>query len=474
MDESFFNKYNRYIATYRFSVINCHIYFRNKERIVLKKLSGVKTPHYKNTAASTPVRMSVPSVVRIPMVMHIGAPAIPAVKVGDYVKVGQIVGQAGGFVSAPIHSGVSGTVKKIEQMLSSAGTYMTSVVIEPDGLQAEYEGLAPVNVDSLESLLEAVRNSGVVGLGGAGFPASVKLAVKNPDNVDYLIINGAECEPYITSDTQTMLNDSEGIMFAVSLIRKYIHFKNVIFGIEDNKPQCIELFKKLTAGEKGISVMALPASYPQGGEKLLIYNTTGRIVPEGKLPLDVGAIVMNCTTLSAIAKYIRTGMPLVEKCVTVDGSAIKEPKNVIAPIGTPINQLIEFCGGLKSPAGKILMGGPMMGIAMYDAEYPILKNTNAIIVLNEKDAMPPKTTSCIRCGRCIDTCPLKLMPMEIERAYNLKRGDLLEAYKVNLCMECGCCAYACPAKRPLVQVNKLAKIALRQYQAEKKKTEGDK
>lgn len=421
-------------------------------------------PHRKNTAGAKPERMPTPAYVTIPMSMHIGAPAKPVVNVGDEVKVGQLIAEASGFVSSPVYSGVSGKVKKIEDMLMSGGQFVPTITIEADGLQTVSESIATPKVESLQEFLDAVRQSGVVGLGGAGFPTAVKLTVKELSAVEAVIINGAECEPYITSDTRTMLDDKELVWEGIELLRKYMQVKRIIIGIEDNKPECISAYRKLCVSGGGVEVKALPAMYPQGGEKVLIYHTIGRIVPEGKLPLDVGAIVINCTTLAAIAKYIKTGMPLVEKCITVDGSAVKNPRNVIAPIGTPVKDVFEFCGGFKSEPKKVLYGGPMMGLAVPDLDAPILKNTNAILAFNEKDAVLPAETACIKCGRCVAHCPLNLAPTDIETAYKLKKPEDLDELKVNLCMECGCCAYVCPANRPLVQVNKLAKVMLRDYQ----------
>lgn len=433
-----------------------------------KTLHGVCIPHRKNTADLAPERIPVPNTVTIPMSMHIGAPAKPIVKVGDEVKVGQLLAEAGGFVSSPIYSGVSGKVKKIDEVLMSGGQYVPAISIETDGQQTLLESLAAPEVTNLQQFLDAVKNSGVVGLGGAGFPTAVKLSVKDLSQIKAVIINGAECEPYITSDTRTMIDDADLVWEGIELLQKYLNVERVIIGIEDNKPQCISNFKKMCTEGSGVEVKALPAMYPQGGEKVLIYHTIGSIVPEGKLPLDVGAIVINCTTLAAIAKYIKTGMPLVEKCVTVDGSAVKDPKNVIAPIGTAIKDVFDFCGGFKKEPKKVLYGGPMMGIAVPNLDVPILKNTNAVLAFDEKDANIPEETSCIKCGRCASHCPLNLSPLDIETAFRLKRPEDLELLKVNLCMECGCCAYVCPARRPLVQVNKLSKIMLRDYQAAQK------
>ncbi len=436
-----------------------------------KRLHGVHVPHRKNTAGEKPLRLPTPAVVTIPMSMHIGAPAKPVVNVGDEVKVGQLIAEAGGFVSSPIYSGVSGKVKKIEDILMSGGQFVPAIVIETDGQQTLFEGLAAPSVTNLQEFIDAVRSSGVVGLGGAGFPSAVKLSVKDLSSIEAVIINGAECEPYITSDTRTMIDDADLVWEGIELLQKYMQVKRVIIGIEDNKPQCISGFEKRCKSTEGVEVKSLPALYPQGGEKVLIYNTIGRAVPEGKLPLDVGAIVINCTTLAAIARYVKTGFPLVEKCVTVDGSAVKNPKNVIAPIGTPIKDLFEFCGGFKSEPKKVLYGGPMMGIAVPDLDAPVLKSTNAVLAFNEKDSALPKETSCIKCGRCIAHCPLNLSPVEFETAFRNKKPEDLEALKINLCMECGCCAYVCPANRPLIQVNKLSKVMLRNYQAEQKALE---
>jgi Na+-translocating ferredoxin:NAD+ oxidoreductase subunit C len=436
--------------------------------VVRKRLHGVSVPHRKNTAGEKAQEIPVPGVVIIPMSMHIGTPARPIVKAGDLVKVGQLIAEAEGFVSSPIYSGVSGTVKKMDTLLMSGGQRVPAIVIETDGQQVMFDGIEPPKVTNLEEFIAAVRNSGVVGLGGAGFPTAVKLSVKDLSMIEAIIINGAECEPYITSDTRTMIDDTDFVWEGIELLQKYLQAKRIIIGIENNKPQCIKTFSEKCSPSSGVEVKALPAIYPQGGEKVLIYNTTGRIVPEGKLPIDVGTIVINCTTLAIIAKYIKTGIPLYEKRVTVDGSAVKSPKNVIAPIGTPLKDVFDFCGGFSSEPKKVLYGGPMMGIAVPDLEQPILKSTNAVLAFNEKDAELPKETSCIKCGRCVAHCPLNLSPVDIETAFRQKKPEDLEALKVNLCMECGCCSYVCPANRPLVQVNKLAKITLRQYQNSQK------
>lgn len=432
------------------------------------KLHGIRVPHNKNTADISPVRIDLPPEICIPMSMHIGKPAKVIVKKGDEVTVGQLIGEADGFVSSNIHSSVSGTVKAVEERIASNGAKVMNIIITPDGKQTVCPDIAAPEIKDFESFTAAVRKSGVVGLGGAGFPSFVKLSVKDLSKVEAVVINAAECEPYITSDTRTMLDKGEYVFRGIDALKKYMNVKRFIIGIESNKPKSAAFMKELAAKTEGVEVKVLPSIYPQGGEKVLVFNTMGRIIPKGGLPLDVGAIVINVTTLSFIAEYLETGMPLVEKCITVDGSAVKEPKNVIAPIGTPIEYLLEAAGGCKSEPAKVLYGGPMMGIAVPSLSEPVLKNTNAIIAMDKKEATLPKTTPCIACGACTEHCPFRLDPRAIAKAYKLDDGEALEKLCVDLCMECGCCSFICPANRPLVQTNKLAKIKLRNYLTKKK------
>ena len=332
-------------------------------------------------------------------------------------------------------------------------------------------------MNSYESFVEAVKNSGIVGLGGAGFPTYVKFSIKDLSMVDTVIINGAECEPYITSDTRTMIDNLSDLEEGIKLIEKYLKVKHIIFGIENNKKAAIQSLNKLAGQDEKVEIKVLPALYPQGGEKVLIYNTTKRVVPEGKLPLDVGVVIINVTTLAWIARYIQTGMPLVEKVVTVDGSCVKKPQNVIVPIGTKIKDVFAFCEGFKESPFKVMYGGPMMGIALPSLDLPITKRTNAILALNEKEARLPEASNCIRCGRCINHCPLHLDPPAFAKALELNNPEELVKLKINLCMECGVCSYVCPAKRPLVQNNRLAKAELKKYLnvlASKKKKEEEK
>ncbi len=427
------------------------------------KLRGVRLLHRKNTAYCVPERLPLPEKVVIPMSMHIGKPAKCIVKVGQMVKVGEPIGESEGFVSVPVHSSVSGKVKKISEITVMGGAKTTAVEIETDGLQEKWENIAPPKITDYESFVAAVKSSGIVGLGGAGFPTFIKLSVKDLSKVKAVIINAAECEPYITSDTRTMLDKSAYISKGIDLIQKFLKPEKVIIGIENNKKECIKKMESLASSKTGVEVKVLPSIYPQGGEKVLVYNTIGKIIPKGGLPLDVGAVVVNCTTLASVAEYTETGIPLVEKCITVDGSAVKYPKNVIAPIGTPVEKLFDLCGGFVSAPKKVLYGGPMMGIAVPSLDAPVLKMTNAVIAMDENDAVLPKTTSCIKCGECINHCPLRLDPPAISKAY--KNGQYAELQKLSadLCMECGCCSYVCPANRPIVQTNKLAKQKLKEH-----------
>jgi len=426
----------------------------------MKKIAGVHVPHYKHTAGCVPVELPVPAEVRLPMSMHAGTPATPIVKVGDEVKVGQLIGEAAGRVCSPVHASVSGKVKSIETLDGLTGESGLTLTIASDGTQTVCEGLDPPKVTNLTEFLDAVQNSGVVGLGGAGYPTAPKLTLKEGIKLDYILINGAECEPYITSDTRAMVDRTEDVWAGALLLKEYLQPKNIVICIEDNKPEAIAKFQALATGVEGMEVRVLPSLYPQGERKVLVYNVTGRIVPEGARLTDVGCIVINCTTVAVFATYIRTGMPLVKRCVTVDGSAVMVPQNVLAPIGTPIRDLFEFCG-LREDVKKVIRGGPMMGSAVPNLDVPMVKITNAVLALSAKDAALPEPTACIKCGRCISQCPMALMPSFIEGVFELKKTEWLRKYKVDLCAECGCCAYVCPSKRPLAQVMTLSKKLLR-------------
>ena len=431
------------------------------------KLGRAKLPHLKGTAAMPPVAMEPPKTVTIPMSQHIGAPATPVCAVGDTVYVGTLIGEASGFVSAPVHSSVSGTVKKIDLQLMANGKKGTVIVIESDGLMTPDPGIKPPVIESFADLSAAARAAGLVGLGGAGFPTSVKLDPGKLDVLNTLVLNGAECEPYITSDTRTMLDKADKIRAGIELILKHSKIESVYIGIEKNKAECISHLSGIFADMPSVKVSTLPDTYPQGAEKILIYNTTGKVVPEGGLPSDVGVLVMNVTTVASLAEYAECGMPVVAKCITVDGSVVKEPKNIIAPVGTSASDIIEAAGGLTDEAGKIIIGGPMMGVAIYSLEHPVTKSTNAIVVFNKKEAKKQYESPCIHCGRCVATCPMGLNPTAYAKALNVTEAeDRIGRYteaKLNLCIECGSCSYACPSNRPLVEYNRLAKAELREY-----------
>ncbi len=426
-------------------------------------LKGIKLPHKKGTAGKPAERLVTKNNVTLPLLSHIGSPAVPVVKAGDEVLLGTLVARAGEGFSSPVYSSVSGNVVGISDIFNSAGNRVQAIVIDSDGKMIPDESITPPVIDSKEALIEAMKQSGVVGFGGAGFPTYAKF--RTDKKIDYLIVNGAECEPYITSDNYTMTEHADDIAYAIDIITKYTGIEKVIIAVEKNKPDAIAKMKELASANSKITVSALPAKYPTGGEKVIVYCTTGRKIGDGKLPADVGCIVCNCTTMAFLGKYFRTGMPVVEKCITVDGSAVKDPKNVIVPIGISLEEVFDFCGGFSEEPGKIIYGGPMMGISVPSIKEPVLKQTNAVLAFNKKDSVAPRETACIQCGTCTANCPFGIDISEIVRAYDRGEYERLEKLGVTLCMECGCCAYNCPAKRPLVQNIKVIKSALREWKA---------
>ncbi len=423
---------------------------------------GVPAPHRKHTAEAETTVISIPSRVILPMVQHIGAPCSPMVKKGDMVKVGQVIGNSEAYVSSPVHASVSGTVIRVEPMLFASGKPVMSVEIETDGRQDLHESVVPPVIHTKDDFLKAIRSSGLVGLGGAGFPTHVKLNPPKDRKIDFLVINAAECEPYITSDYREMMENPEGIINGIKLVLDMLDIPKAVIGIEDNKPKAIALLTEKAASDSRISVQSLRSRYPQGAEKMLIYATTGRKVPAaGKLPADVGCVVLNVNSVSFIANYVETGLPLVSKRVTVDGPVVKEPKNVLVPIGTSLKDVIDFCGGFSGSPFKILMGGPMMGIAQYSLETSVIKNTNAILALDKKEGDLPSESACIRCGRCVEACPMNLIPSDLNRLVIAGKYDELDKFHVLDCIECGSCSYACPAKRYLVQSIRMGKDEVR-------------
>ncbi len=427
---------------------------------------GVAVAHNKNTADMPVERLPIPEKVVISMQQHIGVPCTPVVKVGDEVAVGQVIGDSDKFISAPIHATVSGKVTAVGDIKLANGIITKGITIESDGEMRLYEGIKPPVVTNKKELCEAVRASGVVGLGGAGFPTHVKFNLPDDSKVDTLIINAAECEPYITVDYRECIDNTKYVIKGVELLRDICGFKQIIIAIEDNKPQAFKDLKAFADSDNDaddtIKLMTLKSRYPQGAEKMMVLSATGRKVPPGKLPSDVGCVVINVASLAFIARYVETGKPLVSRSITVDGSAIKEPKNLRVPIGTNIQDIIDYCGGFKSEPRKILSGGPMMGIAICDTNAPICKQNNAILAFADRKDLIKTERECIRCGRCVDVCPMSLMPTLIERYARIKDAEKLSDIGVMVCMECGSCAYACPSGRPLVQYMRLAKQVVRE------------
>lgn len=429
---------------------------------------GAQVPHEKKTAGLATVAMPCPERIVLPMQQHIGAPCTPAVKKGDTVCVGTVVGTAGGFVSAAIHSGVSGTVEAIETVQMPNGRSVPAVAIRADGQQTPDPACVPPVVTDQKSLIAAAQACGLVGLGGAGFPTAVKFSPKDLSAIDTLIINGAECEPYITSDNREFLECSESVLGGIAAVKKCLGIKKVVIGIERNKPEAIDLMFSLVKNDPDYSVMPMKSRYPQGAEKVLIEKAVAREVPRGGLPADAGVIVMNVTTVSTLGKFLTTGMPLTKKRLTVDGDAIGEPKNVEVIIGTPISEVLDFCG-VKDDVTKILMGGPMMGTAVSNPATPVLKQNNAILAFGPTMSHLPKPGPCIRCGSCINACPMGLSPVEIAGAFQRRDAEMLDKLMTDLCIGCGTCTFVCPAKRPVTQTMNLAKGVL-----QKAKTGGKK
>lgn len=434
-------------------------------RPVAKLHGGAYLNHMKNTADSETVIMPPPETVVIPMQQHIGAPCAPTVKKGDTVYVGTLIGDSDRPVSAPIHSSVSGTVAEIKTVIMTNGAAAEAVVINSDGKMTHDPEIKPFPVETEKDLAAAARKCGLVGLGGAGFPAHIKLTRKEGATLDTLIINAAECEPYITSDYRECMENTEDVMQGIYLVKKVLGFQRVFIAVEKNKPLAIEKFLQM-AGDKydtddSVKVVRLSSKYPQGAEKVLIYNVTGRRLPIGKLPADVGCVVMNVTSIATLMRFIRTGMPLVSKRLTIDGSAIKEPKNVIVPIGTSVADVINFAGGFSEDPEKILYGGPMMGICIADINMPVLKQNNAIIAMSKAESDVNEPLPCIHCGRCAAACPMNLTPARIDTAMRSADVNALRALNPQYCIECGSCSYSCPSKRPLTQQMKLAKAKIR-------------
>lgn len=439
--------------------------------------SGLKTfrggshpPQGKDRTKELAVRTAeLPAEVIIPMSQHIGAPCKPIVKKGDYVYVGQKIGEAQGFVSVPIHASVSGTIKAVEERQHPNGNLVESVVIESDGLDLMLPDLQiPPDYTTLSTgeITDIIREAGIVGVGGATFPTHVKLSIPPDKHVDTVILNGAECEPYITCDDRLMRETPEKVVKGLQIIMHALGVKNGFIGIENNKPEAIQAMQQAAAGAAGVEVVPLQTKYPQGAEKQLITAVTDREVPSGGLPADAGVVVNNVGTASLIADVFEKGTPLYQKILTCTGEAVKEPANLLVRIGTPFADVIEQCGGLSEDVGKIISGGPMMGVSQFTTEVPVIKSTSGILCLTEKQAELPEPTPCIRCGVCASVCPIHLQPFIMSAYSLLNEWDKCEEHHVKDCIECGSCSFVCPARRPLLSSFRTAKRSLA---AQKKK-----
>jgi len=419
-------------------------------------------PEYNKELASgrTITAAKLPGRIVVPLSQHIGAPAKASVSIGHEVKRGQVLGETAGFVSSPVHSSISGKVIAIADFPTSAGRMVQSVVVESDGRDEaipykENPGYLNLSADEIRTL---IKDAGIVGMGGAAFPTNVKLSPPKEKTIDAVVINGAECEPYLTADHRLMLERPEEVVEGLKIIMKSLGVSEGHIGIEENKPDALETISSAVAGESNIKVWPLEIKYPQGAEKMLIKAVKGREVPSKGLPMDVGVVVQNVGTAIAVYEAVRYGKPLIERVVTITGKGILEPQNMLIRIGTLMSDVIEQCGGLAEGAVKVIAGGPMMGFAQWTLDVPIVKGTSGILVLSEEEYVASdEYSACIRCGSCIDVCPMGLNPSIL--SIYAEKGFYEDAKDNNLfdCFECGSCAYVCPAKRPMVQFIRLAK-----------------
>lgn len=415
---------------------------------------GIYPPGNKDLTKNLLIEKSpLPDNVIIPLVQHIGAPCKSLVTVKDHVKVGQKIGEMEGFVSAPIYATISGTVKRISEREVGSGSHTMCIEIESDGRDDWIKKPLNRSLDELEpdELINIMREAGLVGLGGAGFPTHVKFSLPDDVKIDTILINGSECEPYLNCDYRIMIEYGEEVLFGLQAMMKAVDVKKGIIAIKDDNPEAIENMQNLVKDIEGISVMPLKDKYPQGGEKLLIDAVLNRRVPSGKLPIHVGVIVNNVQTAYSFGQAVRTDLPLVERVLTVSGQGVKEPKNLLVRIGTSCEDIIEHCGGLKEETKKVILGGPMTGYAQYKLDIPVDKKTSGIIALTENEVDMTPESPCIRCGRCVDVCPINLVPSKLDRLARLNRYEQSKDYHIMDCIECGSCAYICPAHRHLVQ-----------------------
>ncbi|MBS3943522.1 MAG: electron transport complex subunit RsxC [Dethiobacter sp.] len=419
-------------------------------------------PHYRKelTASLAITSMPPPAKVVIPLQQHIGAPAESLVKIGDQLLLGQKIGDSKGFVSAPVHASVSGTVVAVGPYNHPLGRKVEAITIQSDGLDTWHGEVKPAGSLDLmtpEQIRGLIREAGLVGMGGATFPTHVKLAPPAEKPIDTVIINGAECEPYLTADHRMMLEKPGDIIFGLKVMMKVLGASRGIIGIESNKPDALRVMKQAVEGEAEISVVSLHTKYPQGAEKMLIYVTTKRKVPSGGLPMDVGVVNHNVGTAIALAEVIKEGKPLIQRVVTVTGEGVIRPANLMVRIGTLVSDLLSFCGGLRETTRKLINGGPMMGLALAGEDIPVIKGTSGILALTDDDVDLARQRTCIKCAKCVSVCPVNLAPTFIAQAAEhslIQRADKLHAAD---CIECGCCAFICPARIPLTQWIRLAK-----------------
>lgn len=422
-----------------------------------RKISAVHVPHCKATQDMHSEIVAPPESVTLPMSMHSGVPAVPVVSVGDHVYLGQLIAKEGeGRVSSPIHASVSGTVSAVSEK---------SVSIKSDGKMEKDPEMKAPKLETLDDFLDGCRRSGIVGLGGAAYPLHGKWEALRKNKIETILINGAECEPYCTADNRTMVEDAEHIKQGIEILKRFAGSKEYVIGIEENKPEAIAHLTEVFKDDSAVIVKPLKSVYPQGAKQVLLWNATGKVVAAGQRLASLGVIITNVTTLAKMARFFETGMPLVDKCISVDGSAVKNPKNIIVPIGTSMEYCFEQCGGFKTQPGRVLDGGPMMGRAVASLDEPVVKATSALVAMDLKDSVVIEPTACLHCGKCVEACPLNLNPVEFARALDIddedEREAILKKEDVAQCMECGCCAYVCPAHRPLVANNRAGKKFMR-------------
>jgi electron transport complex protein RnfC len=430
-------------------------------------LNAVKLPHFNDSAEKKTVTPALPSKVIIDLWQNLGASCEPIVKEGDRVYAGQVIGDSTALVSVPVHASVSGTVTGETQILSASGKLSNAIIIKSDGQRELHKSIAPPVLTDKVSFIKAVRDSGSVGLGGAGFPTHVKLSYdKSKTPVNTLIINGAECEPFITGDYREIMENGQKVVEGIELVMKYLDISKTVIGIEKDKPRAIKLLQELCTSKSSITVKQLPLKFPQGAEKILIYQTTGKVIKEGELPLHAGCLVLNVSTVSFLADYMATGVPLITRRVTIDGDIVNDAKNVFVPVGTTLEDLVKTANVSQEP-DKIVLGGPMMGSCIYDTQTPVTKTTGAVLLFGDpQHSLVAKLKSrfrtleesaCIRCGKCIHVCSMNLNPYDLNIAFDNENVPLLKKLKINLCMNCAACSYICPAKRNISERNQMAK-----------------